>query len=280
MGNVLYTGAEPSRIMVHVLPFTFEVTSMKKTYAKFVLGLLAAVCCYAPSLVLAQDMPSPLAEEWMLVPKAGHASELAQALKEHTAFRSEHGDPLQWEIYTPFLGNDLDRFAVRSCCTTWADVDGYREWARNAKEIMAHFSEHVEPLVETYGHYFEEIDWANSHWDSEGGPYRFFEVTEFTVKPGLGDDFNAAREKMSQIAINQGWAAGGRSWLWASTIGGEPIVAIVVPQKNLAGIARDGENFAGFLARQMGSEEAAADLMKQFSAATASSSYQIWMLED
>jgi hypothetical protein len=280
MGNVLYTVAEPSRIMVQVLPFTFEVNSMKKTYAKFVLGLLAAVYCFLPSLVLAQDMPSPLAEEWMLVPKAGQASALAQALKEHKAFRSEHGDPRQWEIYTPFLGDDLGRFAVRSCCTTWAEVEAYREWAGNAKEIMDHYGEHVEPLVENHAHYFDEIDWANSHWDSEGGPYRYFEVTAFSVKPGLGADFNAAREKMSQIAINQGWAAGGRSWLWASTIGGEPITSIIVPRKNLASMAHDGENFAGFLARQMGSEEAAADLMKKFSASTTSTDYQIWVLED
>lgn len=252
---------------------------MQKIYAKVALGLLVAAFCYLPSLSLAQETPPPLAEMWIAIPKTGHAQELAQALGEHKAFRSEHGDPWEWNVYTPFLGDDLDRFAIRSCCHAWADVDAYREWSENNAEVAAHFDEHVAPLVEKYEHYFEEIDWANSHWNREAGPYRYFAVTEFAVKAGHGAEFNAAREKMSQIAINQGWANDERSWLWTTTIGGKSTVSVVVPYKNFAGMGRSGEGFVDFLAQQLGSMEAASELMKQFAGASWGSDYQVWVYE-
>jgi hypothetical protein len=214
---------------------------------------------------------------WIIIPKAGHAQELSDALKEHMDFRSGHGDPWRWDAYTPLLGDDLDRFAVRSCCHNWTDMDHYREWSNTNSAVGAHFGEHVAPHVEKYAHYFEEIDWANSRWNAEAGPYKFFAVTEFTVKAGESANFHAAREKMSQVAINQGWANNERSWLWATTIGGNPKVSVIVPHKNFASMAVSDEGFADFLARQLGSADAAAELMKQFSAATWGSDYQVWV---
>jgi hypothetical protein len=249
---------------------------MLRLKANLFISLLALAACFSPNLVFAQDTP-PLAEMWILIPKAGHAQELSDAIKEHMDFRSGHGDPWRWDSYTPLLGDDLDRFAVRSCCHNWADVDSYREWNNNNPAVGTHFGEHVAPHVEKYQHYFEEIDWANSHWNNEGGPYKYFAVTEFTVKAGESADFNAAREKMSQIAINQGWADNKRSWLWATTIGGEPLISVIVPHVNFASMASTGEGFTDFLASQLGSAEAAAELMKKFSAATWGSDYQVWV---
>jgi hypothetical protein len=249
---------------------------MQRLKTKLVLSLMAASIWLTPALVFAQEA-APLAELWMIIPKAGQAQELSDALKEHMDFRSEHGDPWRWDAYTPLLGDDLDRFAVRSCCHNWADIDTYREWADKNTAVGAHFGEHVAPHVEKYEHYYEEIDWANSHWSNEKGPYKYFGVTQFTLKAGEAGEFHAAREKMSQIAINQGWANAERSWLWATTIGGEPHVSIIVPHVNYADMADSGEGFADFLSSQLGSAEAAASLMKQFSAATWGSDYQVWV---
>lgn len=251
---------------------------MRRLKATFILvPLAAALLLSGPGL--AQDA-SPLAELWITVPKAGHEQQFNEGLKNHMAFRSEQGDPWRWSVYTPLLGDDLGRIAVRSCCHTWADVDAYSEWLKENAAVGAHFGEHVAPHVEKYEHYFEEIDWANSHWNSEAGPYTYFAVTNFTLKAGQADEFHAAREKMSQIAINQGWADSTRSWLWATTIGGKPSVSVIVPYKNFAGMASAGEGFADFLARQLGSAEAAAQLMDQFSESTWGSEYQVWVHEN
>ena len=71
---------------------------MQSLKAKLLHGLLTAVVCILPQLALAQD-PPPLAEMWMMVPKAGHAQELNEALKKHMDFRSEQGDPWRWDAY-------------------------------------------------------------------------------------------------------------------------------------------------------------------------------------
>jgi len=252
---------------------------MQKTFIRIALVLLAAGIFLTAGPLIADDEPGSIVEMWVIVPKAGHETELNAALEKHMAFRSEQGDPWQWVAYTPLLGEDLGRVAVRSCCHKWADVDTYAEWSKSNSQVGAHFGEHVAPHVEKYEHYFEKIDWANSHWNSEGGPYKFYGVTEFAIKAGHDAEFTAALEKMSQIAIEQGWANDDRNWIWSSTIGGKSVVSIVVPYENFAGMAGSGEDFGAFLARQLGSAEAAADLMKQFSGSTWGSDYQIWVHE-
>lgn len=252
---------------------------MRRLYAKSILVPLAMAACFLSSVAWAQDTP-PLAEMWIIVPKAGHEQQLNSALQKHAAFRSEQGDPWRWDAYTPLLGDDLARIGLRSCCHNWADVDSYAEWLKDHPAVNAHFGEHVAPHVEKYGHYFEEIDWANSHWNTEAGTYKYFAVTDFELKAGSADDFHAAREKMSQIAINQGWANTDRSWIWATNIGGKPLVSVIVPYQNFAAMGNAGEGFSDFLAQQLGSADAAAELMDQFSGSTSGSDYQVWVHEE
>ena len=85
---------------------------------------------------------------------------------------------------------------------------------------------------------------------------------------------------MSQIAINQGWANTDRSWIWATNIGGKPLVSVIVPYQNFAAMGNAGEGFSDFLAQQLGSADAAAELMDQFSGSTSGSDYQVWVHEE
>jgi len=248
---------------------------MTKRPAVFLLSLIAAMGCMLPAVTLAADAPPPLADIWYVTSKEGHGAELRKALGEHMAFRSEHGDPRAWQVYTPVLGDELNRFAIRFCCFNWADEDSYREWQSGATEINEHYKKHVRPHTKKAGHYFESMDWANSHWVEAAASYKFFAVTEFNIKPGSGQDFDAARDKMSQVALNQGWATDDHLWLWASTIGGKLQESVIIPHENFASFDRGQEDFMSFLSRHMGSA-AAADLGKQFSAASWSSEFQIW----
>jgi len=249
---------------------------MKKMPVNFILSVLAVIFFLMHStIVLAEDPPPPLAEAWVVTPVPGKGAEFRTALAEHMAFRTEHGDPRAWQVYTPVLGDDLGRIAVRFCCFKWADQDSYEAWQDSAEKINAHFSEHIAPLAENWKHYFESIDWGNSHWNEDAGPYKYFAVTEFNLKPGHGQDFDAARDKMSQIALNQGWATADHSWLWTTTIGGKPQENIVVPHKNYASFDRDQEDFSSFLARHIGADESA-ELLKQFASASWSTDFQIW----
>jgi hypothetical protein len=265
-------------ITILVLNYSAELAEgipMNKRPAKFVLSLLAVLIFTAPILANAQDAPPPLTEMWLVTPKAGHQAEFKKGLAAHMAFRSEHGDPRSWQSYTPLLGDNLSQVAIRYCCFEWADQDAYREWSDQAEEISAHFAENVAPHAENWEHYFEASDFKNSHWVEENGPYKFFAVTDFKIKQGHSREFDDARDKMSQIALDQGWATNDRSWLWTTTIGGPPQEGIVIPYKNFAAMDRDEDSFYRFLSKHMG-DEAAAALLQQFSTAAKSSHFQIW----
>jgi hypothetical protein len=249
---------------------------MSKRAMSRALYFLLLLCFAAPAPVVAQETPPPLAEMWLFTPKAGHSMEFFSGLKSHMAFRSEQGDPRAWQTYTPLLGEHLNGVGVRYCCFAWADADAYRQWEAGKPEVQAHFDEHIAPHMESVAHYFETVDWANSHWSDVKGPYRLFAVTEFSVEPGHAAEFDAAREKMSQIAIEQGWASDDHVWLWASSIGGQSRHSIIIPHRNFASLDNAGETFPQFLANRLGSAEAAAELMKSFQGATTAADFQIW----
>jgi hypothetical protein len=249
---------------------------MSKKALSSALCILVLLFFVAPAPAVAQETPPPLAELWVITPKAGHSKEFFAGLKAHMAFRSEQGDPRAWQTYTPLLGEQLDVVAVRYCCFAWADADAYRQWEDGKPDVQAHFDEHLGPHVESGAHYFETMDWANSHWSEAGGPYRLFAVTDFSVAPGHVAEFDAAREKMSQIALEQGWASDDHVWLWASSIGGQSRHSIIIPHRNFASLDNAGETFPQFLANQLGSAEAAAALLGSFQGATAGAEFQIW----
>ncbi|MDT8321166.1 MAG: hypothetical protein RQ826_11630 [Xanthomonadales bacterium] len=235
---------------------------------------IAALLLLLPFSTPAQEAPGPLAEMWIVTPKEGHSTQFVASLKEHIALRSEQDDPRQWEVYTPLLGDELGRFAIRACCFNWADLDAYTAWDESKTGVYAHFNEKVAPLVDKAEHYFDEIDWTSSHWND--GSYRYFSITEFMPRAGHANQFKGARVKLSQIAIDQGWASDERSWLWLSRIGGKPSVSLVVPHENYADMAGGDEAFFQFLASKLGSSEEAMKLMQEFSGSSWGSKYQLW----
>jgi len=238
--------------------------------------------CFAFALVLlapgaaAQDLPPKLAELWVLEIEPGQGEAFRAGVKAHVAFRQELGDPRPWQAYVPLLGDNLNRFVVRHCCFEWADADTYRQWDEDHPEVGAHYVEHVAPHTASAAHFFETIDWANSHWSDAGGPHSLFAITEFRVTPGNSGAFDEARVKLSQIAIQNGWASDDHAWLWLSSIGGEPTQAIAIPHRDFASLAGRQPTFADFLAERMGSPEKAAEMMQSLMSAVATIDYQIW----
>lgn len=248
---------------------------MSKT-AHYFLSMMAALMLALPLTTVAQK-PPPLSDVWLLVPRADQHDDFEKGLKAHMAFRQEHGDPRKWQVYMPTLGDRLNRVGIRYCCVSWADVDSYDAWSMENKAIEENYQQNVAPHVESAAHYFDTISWENSHWSDVNGPFTLFAVTEFEIKPGQGSRFDAARDKMSQIAINQGWSSDEHVWMWSSRIGGSPRESVVTPYRDWADIEREGETFFQFLSRKLGSDDEARALLDEFSSAIEGSDYQIWV---
>lgn len=248
--------------------------------SKHLLAAFAALLILMPFASQAAESWPTVTEMWTMVPKADERDKFFEGLKKHMEFRSEQGDPRAWHTYTPMLGDNINLVAVRYCCFNWADADTYRDWGEANPAVSEHFDKHVGAHVESYGHYFSEVSWGNSNIKSEWGPYRYYAVTEFTLKVGQSGHFDEARDAISQISLNQGWANEDRPWMWARSVGGTPKESIVIPHKNFASMHSDGESFFNFMARVMKSESAAEELFQKLSGAVAEQDFQIWELHE
>jgi hypothetical protein len=248
---------------------------MHRKSASLLIGFFVLVLGCVPGLAIAQATTGNLAEIWVMNIKRGEQANFEAAFRQHVTVRAQNNDPRSWQTYVPVTGDELGRYAVRTCCFTWADQDAYTAWVNNTPAVMGDWFANLDQYIESYEHYFTETDMANSNWVAADTPVQYIGVTDYTISPARGQDFAAARVELSQIALNQGWSAGGRHWVWTSQIGGEPKASLAVPFANFAAMSVEGPQFMEFLAQQMG-EEAAAALVEKFSSGTTGSSYTIW----
>lgn len=223
---------------------------------------------------VAQDVP-PLAESVVFSYDIADGPAFMAAIKEHTAFRMENGDPRSWQVYTPTLGDDLQRVVIRGCCYEWKDMDSYDAWSQENPAFMQNWRETAGPFMKSYGHEFHVIDWDNSHWGADDGPFRFVAVTTYHIKPSHVTQFEEARRTVSQIALDQGWANDDRVWLWSSSVGGGTEYSLVIPHANYADMDLDDSAFAAFLTGKLG-EDRAREVMSNFMSSIEKTEFQLW----
>jgi len=254
---------------------------MKKS--SLIVSLAGAAALMLPFGLLADSHEGamdrgPITDIWYVVPKRGMEAQFAEAMAAHIAFRAEAGESRDWHGYRVVVGHEISPIAFRSCCFEWADLDAYSA-EDTEKGLSANFNENVDQYVDHYHHYLERVDWENSNWpDGEiDGP--FYAVTSWPIKQGAGPGSEEARKKMSDAALNQGWAEAGHNWVWLTRIGGKPMVQIVTSKKNYADFEPTKPSFFEFLTEQLGAEEAGA-VFSQFGSGFTSSDYTIWRRDD
>ena len=243
---------------------------MRRVVLGFCLALLLA-----PLSVLADshEKPPALSDVWQVVPKQGMENQFEEAVKAHMAFRAEAGESRAWWVFTPTIGYNMNMYAFRSCCFNWADMDTYVAEGQE-KGFGENWNANVHQYVDHYHHYVEKTDWENSHWpDSPKGPY--YGVTELIWKEDAGSETSDAMEKMSQVALEEGWSEQGREWVWLNRTGGKPAMAIVISYENYAAMEPPEQSFGAFLREKLGEEEAAA-VFADFNAGFKSSQYSVW----
>jgi hypothetical protein len=246
---------------------------MKKILQYSMQAAILALFITAPLTSFAQ---ANLVSYWEIVPKAGQEEAFEEAWKANVAIRAESETPRPWQIYTPVTGEALNVYVFRFCCFEWGGQDAYIAWNEGNSAVGDDWDENVHPHVESYAHYFAEIDLDNSHWPDDVSRFKYFGVTTWSLAPGGGVAYDSARDEISQIAINNGWATDDRFWGWSTRIGGSPQESIVVPYENYADMVPGEQSFFEFLTEHMGSAEAAGALFEKFSSAVSSSNYTIW----
>lgn len=246
---------------------------MKKTAV--ITSFIAGIALIAPlSLFAAEDeeaAPPPLTEVWIVVPKAGMENQFHRAVEADKAFREKAGDSRNWLAYTVAIGHTYNAVQFRACCFNWADQDAY-EADSQEKGLGDNWDENVHQYVDHYHRYFEYTDWDNSHWPDGAGNGPYYGVTMWTEKQGAGPASNAARKKISQLAIEGGWE---NNWLWLSRIGGKPMTAVVSSYANYADMEPPEQNIFEFVTEKIGAEETA-ELFADFGSGFTGSDYTVW----
>ncbi len=226
----------------------------------------------------ADEAPPPLSDIWMMVPKAGMEAEFDAAIATEIAWRAEAGESRSWLADRPVIGHNLNVVQYRSCCFDWAGIDDLE--AEDAElGLDDHWNENVGPYVDHYHHYYERTDWENSHWPDEGTSGPFYGVTAWSIKQGAGPASDQAKEKMSQLAINEGWTDKDVNWLWFSRIGGKPMLALVSSYENYADMEPPEQTFFEFAIEKLGAEEAGA-MFSDFGNGFSESDYTVWELDE
>lgn len=241
-------------------------------------AVLTATMLMAVSMsAIAQDdgPTSGIAEAWVVTVDMASQPAFEEAFKAHVAVRAEAGDPANWQVYTDHTGDGMNTYYIRNCCSQWADLDAYEAWSQENSNVAADWGTNVHPHVTNYGHHYSMVDFANSNWP-EGTKYKFVGVTTYDIKAGSGQQFDAVKAELSQIARNEGWAESGNTWAWSSSIDGPNTVNLAIPHENYADMAAPDPTFFQFLSDHLGSEEAATEIFQRFTAATDGSSYKIY----
>ena len=222
-----------------------------------------------------EEEPGAISDVWVMAIKRGMEAEFTAAMKEHMAVRAELGEPRAWNAYRAEVGHHPGLVMYRSAPMSYADHDAYL--ASDLSALGEHFGENVDPLVDHFHHYIDSYDWKNSHWpDDETTEGPLFTEVARKWRPGGGYASDQARERMSQIALNDGWAEKGYEWLWVNRTGGAPMQAIVFPRANYADMAPTGESFGAWLTEQVGSEEESAKIFDTWLSGFSGISVTIW----
>lgn len=225
-------------------------------------------------LTISADMPRNLADAWIMVPNEGQADKFEAAFKKHIKFRLEKKDPRQWETYTPIVGDDLSYYVVRHCCSSWADIDSYRDWAVKAK-VSEHWNKHVAPYVKRIEHYFDELDFANSHWPNSNSDFKYYAVTTYHVKMGTSGNIAQGKKALSDAAKAMKWPY---SWSWAESIGGTNQLMLVIPYKSYADMAPPKVSFYQSVVNHLNDKAKADEMFKQWSSNFKSTNYSIYTM--
>lgn len=198
---------------------------------------------------------------WEFTPKAEALASFEAALKAHSEFRQENGDPWSWGIGQVVVGGNVGTYYALSGPHEWADFDAYGN-SDFAKLADAHWAATVAPLVEKTTNWISRALPELSRLPEEEGEYLLFDVTAFHLKPDGEMAANEAVGKVRQAMID---ADAPIYWSAASpTIGAEgPTLSIMGMAENWAGFADPDPGMEEVLVEAYG-EEGAMEIFNQF----------------
>ena len=231
-----------------------------KTCLSKILFILFCNTLIAFHIQAAEKLPS-LAEMWVVHIDLKDSADFEKALKEHTKFRLEKGDPRQWQIYAPITGDQFGVYYIRYCCIEWKDNDAYSAWSSKNK-TLENWRKTAGKYANKLEHYFSALDFKNGQWPETDPGFKFFEVISFDPKPGMGAKIEERKAEISQAAVAMKWPY---NWSWSWRIGGESQLSLVLPYTSYAEMAEPETSFTEALGKHFNDADKARNMMQEWS---------------
>lgn len=245
-----------------------------ETSTMIIKKLIVILLCFFIAVSQAAEELAPLTEVWKITVSEENREFFEEVLKEHMQFRDEKGDPQQWSVYTPIIGEELNTYQIRSCCTDWIEIEENTGWAKSVK-TEDHWRNNVAPFVSKIHHYYYHFNAKNSNWDV--GQYNYFAVQTITPIPSKVFQLQTAIESMSLAAKEMGVSF---SWGWFNRIGGAPEIELVVGYQTLADMMPVNQSFYEQLSVYLNSKGDAKSLLEQYAESFSESHYSIVILRE
>ncbi|WNC73923.1 hypothetical protein RGQ13_08015 [Thalassotalea psychrophila] len=243
---------------------------MKKIHLS--LSFIWILCLLSFGLKAAEENTTPLTDVWVITIDNVNKKAFEQALKAHMQYRVDKGEKLNWDVYTQVIGDQLNTYALRGCCTNWDKISDHNDWSKAAK-TSKHWHENVVKYIKHREHFYSKADIDNSSWDTTK-TFKYFSVDTLYPKPGEGFEMQASIKAISDAAKQMKWP---ESWSWNSRIGGKPMLQLVVGHESYADMMPQEKSFFVRLSEQMDSKEKAQELLEEYGGSFSETNYSVWV---
>ncbi|MEW6997071.1 hypothetical protein AADZ86_05160 [Colwelliaceae bacterium BS250] len=220
----------------------------------------------------AEENTDNLTDMWVVEVNVNDRQAFESALKKHMQFRVNAGDPKEWNVYTQVIGEQMNQYTLRACCTNWDKIADYNAWASKSN-TGKHWAQTVRKYTIAVNHYYSEVDSDNSAWDNSKN-FKYFSVDTLTPKAGEGFAVRASIKKISDAAKNMQWP---ESWVWHNRIGGAAQISLVVGHESYADMMPAVKSFFVQLSEQMKDKAKAQSLLETYGKHFAKSEYAVYV---
>lgn len=155
----------------------------------------------APDAVDAQN----LAQLYRMSPKPGQAVALESAIRAHSEWRQENGDPWSWDLWQVTQGEGTGDFVARSDGHAWADFDAYEASGFGAR-AQAHFWSTVGPLLASDIGWIEATDTAHRRLPENTDGIRVVVLYTYHLKPDMTQEFDEAVAQIHDAIVDADYA--------------------------------------------------------------------------
>jgi len=248
-----------------------EATMTKNIRAvSFCFSLLILLVSWTSIPVKAEEnkLEKNISNVWVFVPKLGQSAEFEKAFKKHVAYRKSMNDPRTWRVYQADMGPHMNAYIVRACCESWSDLDDYRQWNIESK-ASENWIENVSKYIAHFERNRSEADLENSHWPVG--------VNSYKLKLGHFKALAKDKKILSDAAKKENWPY---NWFWDDSINGKLEMNLAIPYVNYGAMTPPEIKFSEMLAKHLGSEEKAKEVLKRWPSHFKSISYNIYVLRE